>query len=294
MNNLQVSLGKVFLLSKLFSLFPLRQGVTGFTISPWLLTFSVVHVSLMAWWYTEKVLFFEPPSLVELVFGNFLLKVQFGLHLTHAVLTLVVIFTKVDQLNEIVKDLEYIDHLLSDYVTDLADAVSLRYGYCYVVGQAFLLVIDLNIYNDELSTSTIYYWFFVIMYSSVFQFRGFMEIFLLRFRVVVQRTKNQQRRKCPSSKELVKLCSVHRLLSECTQKTNKLYSTQLLVFCAATFANIISSSYFTIFISYSTDAFTVFMEKAVVVTWLYLSVHVFYMTIRKTQSITKQVINSYR
>lgn len=288
MANVGTCFEKLFLVSKIMLVFPLKQNQTGFHRCRLLTTLSLLHITLLICGIVYQM--HITPQLFQGTLDKSLFNVMQIMRVGEIMFFVIRPIFHVDRLNKILTELKYVDAQLSDYSTTFGDLNLWKSNCVYVCIDIIMAMIDLFSFQDGWFDIIFLYWTILANHVIGIQVLGFMEIFLVRFTSLSQIIKGPPRRKFHSLMRVVKLSKIHRSLSNCFLEANELLSVPLLAYTCTCFVKLAVESYVFILVSHDRFDFRSIIEYFVQVFIVFSTFLNFYLIASRAQKTTNKVL----
>ncbi|CAH1397639.1 unnamed protein product [Nezara viridula] len=161
MSRLEESFKKLFLISQILLIFPLKLDENGFYRSSWLTTCCSAHLLFLfcgtIYGFIRKPLYTTGASLADLVLAIQQLSMMVSL-----ILSFVCYSLSTNRLTVVLQDLKGIDSLLFDYFAKFDKCVSFKNTWLYGIFAVVVGVMDELAYQDEVFSTFLLYWTFFL------------------------------------------------------------------------------------------------------------------------------------
>ncbi|KAE8572995.1 Gustatory receptor 88b [Halyomorpha halys] len=285
MVGIESSIQKVFLLSKLLFIFPLKLDKKGFHCSPWLTSGCMAHLFILVCGTIHC--FLDRPVLSIVPIADVVLNMHLSSMVASLFLYVFYFSLSVNSLTVMLRDLKEIDTLLHDYLTTFDIDSSFKCTCSYGISVLVVGITDVCSFQDELIGTIMLYWAFFLTMILMYQFAELMEIFSIRFTILNQRIDGVMHRKLPSLSILIRLTKICRRLSECVLKANKIYSLILLSLFFSHFVGLAVNCFFLTYVR-NLDIYRYLGMNFTLIAWLLLLLSNFYCVLCRIHNVTTQ------
>ncbi|KAE8573497.1 Gustatory receptor 87b [Halyomorpha halys] len=279
------SLQKIFLLSQIVGLVPLKLGPDGFSLSPLLIISSLTFAAFVIVWTSLNAM--RAAFFISIPFIQFIAKIVRFILVSYLVSCIVTSLKNLGKMNHVVDDLWCIDIFLSQFGKVVEDAVSTSFSSVCIFLQVVVFAFQMSISGQlHLDIGNIYL-FFIITHASECQYTGVLELFLIRFGALIECLK-KLRSKNNYVNNFVILSNAHQLLSESLCQVSKIYSVQLFFFTALSLVRFILFFFAIIFLRSASQRDIRILIFLVFPFWLVLATLKFLRVVRMIVIVTSK------